>query len=393
MRIGIDIRGLLTGQRSGVEQYTLKLIEHLLQIDKDNTYVLFYVSYKNLDERMQNLIKAAPFLKQDNVEIKTLKWINIPLLLHALWKPLEWPKVDKICGGLDVMWLPSPRLLPVSSACRLVITFHDLIFELFPQFYTWQSKLWQWQMNYSYLARKADSIIAVSNSTKKDLIRLYGVDANKIKIIYEGVDENYSYPISHEIVNQTKEKFKITGKFIYYIGSLEPRKNIISIIRALYYLKDEVKSEQFDKIKLVISGAKSWLSDAIFDEVKKLKLTQWVIFTGSVSEDEKIALLQSASIFVFPSLYEGFGLPVLEAMAAGCPVITSNVSSLPEVVDGAAILINPDNQSEINLALEKLITNQNFRHNLITKGRLQAKKFSWMKAANYTLRVFTNGGT
>lgn len=391
MRIGVDIRGLLTGQKSGIEQYTIKLLEYLLQIDTQNTYVLFYVSYRNIDEKMDKLIEEYPFLANNNVEVKMLKWVNFPLLLHALWKPLEWPKVDKICGGLDIMWLPSPRLLPVSSKCRLIVTFHDLIFELFPQFYTWQSRLWQWQMNYPYLSRTAVSILAMSKSTKNDLIKLYGTPSEKIKIIYSGVDELYFKSPDIKIINQLKSKFKITDQFIYYIGSLEPRKNILSIIRSLHYFC-ESKASKSDKIKLVISGSKSWLTNVIFDEIEKLGLKDKVIFTGTVSEIEKIAFLHMAKVFIFPSFYEGFGLPVLEAMAAGCPVITSDNSSLPEVTEGSTILIDPNNQSEINLALEKVLLNNEFANSLTIKGKLQAKKFSWQKTALETLKIFNNGG-
>lgn len=391
MRIGVDIRGLLTGQKSGIEQYTIKLLEYLLQLDTQNTYVLFYISYRNMDKKMDKLREEYPFLANNNIEIKTLKWINFPLLLHALWKPLEWPKADKICGGLDIMWLPSPRLLPISSDCRLIVTFHDLIFELFPKFYTWQSRLWQWQMNYPYLSRTAVSILAMSKSTKNDLIKLYGTPPEKIKIVYSGVDELYFSNPDIKITNQLKSKFKITDQFIYYIGSLEPRKNILSIIRSLHYFC-ESKASKSDKIKLVISGSKSWLTNTIFDEIEKLGLKDKVIFTGTVSEIEKIAFLHMAKVFIFPSFYEGFGLPVLEAMAAGCPVITSNNSSLPELTNGSAVLIDPNNQSEINLALEKILLNYNFANLLITKGKLQAKKFNWAKTALETLKIFNNGG-
>lgn len=391
VRIGVDIRGLLTGQRSGIEQYTLKTLEYLLQIDKHNKYVLFYVSYRNLDKLMDELLLAAPFLRQANVEIKTLKWINAPLLLHALWKPLDWPKVDKICGGLDVMWSPSPRILPVSKQCRVVITFHDLIFDLFPQFYTWQSNLWHWQMSYRYLARTADHIIAVSQNTKADLIKLYQVNSDKIRVIYEGVDEAYFHPVDLELADQIKAKFNIKGDYIYYIGSLEPRKNLVAMIRALNYLHS--RGAQFDKLKLVVSSGKSWLTDAIHQEIDKLQLKSEIIFTGPISEAEKIVLLQQARAFIFPTLYEGFGLPVIEAMAAGCPVVAGNNSALPEVAADAAILVEALDQIQINLAVEKILTNPDFVQSLVSKGKLQARKFNWQSTAEQTLEVLSNGGT
>lgn len=388
MRIGVDIRGLITGQRSGIEQYTLKILERLVKNDPDNTYVLFYVAYRDWDKRLKDFLDGTPWSRSANVEIKKLQWINAPLLLHALWKPLDWPKADKICGGLDVMWQPSPRLLPVSKSCQTVITFHDLVFELFPQFYPLQSRLWQWQMSYPYLARTADRIIAVSNSTKQDLMRIYKIDPNKITVVYEGVDPVYFEPIDSVLLADLRQKFQVPGDYLYYLGSLEPRKNVTAIIRGLSYLK----SQGFVNIKLVVSGGKGWLNEAIFAEVEKLGLKSEVIFTGAVSEIEKNAWLKGAKAFVFPSLYEGFGLPVLEAMAASCPVITSQVSSLPEVVGDTALLINPEKQTELNLALTKLLSDTNLAAELSRRGRERAKQFTWEAAAEQTLRVILDGG-
>ncbi|HAR54688.1 TPA: glycosyltransferase family 1 protein [Patescibacteria group bacterium] len=387
MRIGVDIRGLLTGKWSGVEQYTSKVLEQLLRLDQTNTFVLFYVSYRDLDQKLAELIAAAPWLRQKNVEIRKLKWVNFPLLLHALWKPLNWPKADLICGGLGVMWQPSPRILPVSRRCRQVITFHDLVFELFPQFYTWKSRLWQWQMSYPYLSRTADQLIAVSRSTKHDLEKIYRVDPVKIQVIYEGIEPSYFIPVGELAILALKEKFNIPGRYLYYIGSLEPRKNVVAIVRTLAYLKT-----QNVNMKLVISGAKSWLEEPVFAEIEKLNLQQEVIFTGPVTESDKIAWLQGAAIFVFPSLYEGFGLPVLEAFAAGCPVVTSNVSSLPEVAGEAALLVDPNDQTVINEAVYQLCADKNMADELIKQGRERAKQFTWEKTAKETLNILLHGG-
>ncbi|MFH0912456.1 MAG: glycosyltransferase family 1 protein [Patescibacteria group bacterium] len=388
MRIGVDIRGLLTGQWSGIEQYTLKVLEHLLQLDKTNTYVLFYVAYRDLDKKLTALLADHSLLSQSNVEVCQLNWVNFPLLLHALWKPLGWPPVDKICGGLDIMWQPSPRLLPVSRKCPTVITFHDLVFAIYPQFYTWKSRLWQWQMNYPYLAQKADRLIAVSESTRRDLIRLYQIDSQRITVIYEGVDTAYFSSPDQLIISSLRERFSVPGPYLYYVGSLEPRKNVITIIRGLDYLKQQ----GFANIKLVLSGGKGWLNEAIFAEVEKLNLSTEVVFTGSAKEEEKIAWLQNAVGFVFPSLYEGFGLPVLEAMAAGCPVLTSRVSSLPEIVGEAALLVDPSVQMEFNLALTKLLTDPDLARQLSQAGRERARQFTWEATAQATLKVLLNGG-
>lgn len=383
MRIGIDIRGLLTGKISGIEQYTLQTLKGLLSIDHGNAYVLFYVSYRDLDARLNELLQNHPFLKADNVEIKKLRWVDIPLLLHAVFKPLNWPKADIVAGGLDVMFMPAPRLLPLSRKCAKVTTFHDLIFMIYPQFYTLSSRVWQWQMSYSYEARTSDAIIAVSENTKQDLVRLLKVDPQKIDVIYEGVGLEYFDKPPDEVLANVKKKFHLPDRFIYYVGSIEPRKNLEAVVRAL----SKLPQGPSDTIKLVVSGSKNWLSSDLYQLVEELGLAKQVVFTGPVSEVEKIALLNLALLFVFPSLYEGFGLMVLEAFAAGCPVITSNVSSLPEVAGDAAVLVHPRDVDGLAQRIEELATGSSLRQTLIRKGRDRARQFTWEASARATLNV------
>lgn len=383
MRIGVDIRGLLTGQISGIEQYTLQMLKHLLAIDTNNTYVLFYVSYKDLDQRLNQLLADHPYLKAPNVEIKYLKWVNFPILLHAVFKPLDWPKADIVCGGLDVMWMPSPMLLPLSRKCAKVTTFHDLIYYIYPQFYTWYSRIWQWQMSYPYEARTSDRIIAVSESTKADLVRILKVPEDKIVRIYEGVGEEYFVPTSPEQVAQIRAKFDIPEQYLYYVGSIEPRKNLGLVVRALA----ELRQNYSGTIKLVISGSKSWLTSELYQQIQALGLTDQVIFTGRVTEAEKIALLSAATAFVFPSFYEGFGLMVLEAMAAGCPVITSNVSALPEVAGAAALTVGTNDAVGLARQIHQLMTDTTVRQRLVAAGREWARQFTWDTAAKQTLAV------
>jgi glycosyltransferase involved in cell wall biosynthesis len=386
MRIGVDFRGVLTGQISGVEQYTLQILRALLEIDKANTYVLFYVSYRDQDEVLEDLKKEYSFLNNSNVEIAKLKWVNFPLLIHAFFKPLDWPKADIVAGGLDLMFMPAPRLLPISRKCKKVTTFHDLIFMIYPEFYTFSSRLWQWQMSYPYEARTSDAVIAVSKTTKADLMRLAGTDENKIKVVYEGVGKEYFGAKDVATFGDLKNRFKVPDKYIYYIGSIEPRKNLKSVILAM----KSYKEKHSDTIKLVLSGSKSWLSSDLYKTVQELSLDDDVVFTGRVTDEEKIALLQHATVFAFPSFYEGFGLMVLEAFAAGCPVIISDRGALPEIAGGAALIVNPDKPEEIADAIAKLNQDDTLRSQLIQKGRLWAKGFTWEKAAKETLEIFNH---
>ncbi|MDD5605861.1 MAG: glycosyltransferase family 1 protein [Patescibacteria group bacterium] len=384
MRIGVDFRGVLTGQISGVEQYTLQILKNLLAIDTTNTYVLFYVAYRDQDEVLQKLRKEYPFLANANVEVKKLKWVNFPLLLHAFFKPLNWPKADVICGGLDIMFMPAPRLLPLSRKCKKVTTFHDLIFLIYPQFYTLSSRLWQWQMSYPYEARTSDAVIAVSHTTKQDLVRLVKADPKKIRVVYEGVGKEYFAGKDAHIFADLKAKFNLPEKFIYYIGSIEPRKNLKSVILALKIYQQK----HSDTMKLVLSGSKSWLSSDLYQLVQELGLAQDVIFTGRVSDREKIALMQYACAFVFPSFYEGFGLMVLEAFAAGCPVIISDRGALPEVAGKAALTVSPDDVQAMADALAQIAHDATLRSQLVHQGRLRAESFTWEKAAKQTLEIF-----
>ncbi|MEA1909480.1 MAG: glycosyltransferase family 1 protein [Patescibacteria group bacterium] len=389
MRIGVDIRGFLTGKRSGIEQYTINVLTRLITISKDKpiVWVLFYVSYKDLDKKLEILKSDYPILNSPNVEVKSLDWPNVPLLLHFLWKIFSWPKTDKVSAGLDVMWQVSPRLLPVSSKCKTIITFHDLVFDIFPQFYNFKSRLWQWQMNYRKLGRGADKIIAVSDSTKNDLVKIYNIKPEKIEVIYEGVGDEYLNEGDGVSKLGLQQKFNIPEEYLYYVGSLEPRKNLIMAVRGLNHLK----ANGFDKIKLVLSGSKSWLTKDLSDEIDKLQLSNQVILTGSVTEKEKIGLLKNAKIFVFPTFYEGFGLPVLEAFACKLPVISSNLSSIPEIAEGAAALVDPYNQNEFNEALVQTLTDPEKYSQMQDLGLKRAKEFTWGKTAEKTLKVLYGG--
>lgn len=379
LRIGVNIRGLLTGKISGIEQYALQTLRHLLEIDQQNTYVLYYVSYKNYDQRVAELLRDHAFLSAPNVEIRSRKWINGPLFLHAAFKFFNFPKADLAAGGLDVMWLPSPELLPLSNRCPRVVTFHDVIFFVAPQTYTLKSRLWQWQMDYPRQARIADHIIVPSKSTQEDIMRILRAPAEKISLIPEGVGEEYFEPVDPEIIKKLRSKFGIPEQYLYYVGSLEPRKNLVTAARALKDLPDT--------IKLVLSGSKSWLAEDFYKLITEAGLEGRVIFTGRVSEEEKIALMRGSLAFVFPSIYEGFGLMILEAFAAGTPVITSNVSSMPEVAGDAGILIDPHDSLALAAAVKKIIAEPDYRDELIRQGKAIAREYSWQKSARATLDV------
>ena len=224
---------------------------------------------------------------------------------------------------------------------------------------------------------KAQAIITISESSKKDIVRHYNISSKKVFVCHPGYDKSLFKPQSKEKIEAVKKKYNIVGDYIFYLGTIQPRKNLIRLLDVVKNLKN---------IKLVISGKKGWLSDKFFEKVQEMK--NKVIITDYAEEKDLPALFSGAKAFVLPSLYEGFGIPVIEAMACGCPAIVSNVSSLPEVVGEAGVLVNPNSTESIKEGIEKVINNNEYAQELSQKGRQRSQKFSWEKCAGGVLEVF-----
>jgi glycosyltransferase involved in cell wall biosynthesis len=223
-----------------------------------------------------------------------------------------------------------------------------------------------------------------SQATKQDLIDFYGADPARLSVVYLGRDENLQPVEAPEVIAQTKARYHIEGDYLLYLGTLQPRKNLVRLIEAfqlaLAFLPQPGP-------KLVIAGPPGWLYEAIVERVRQLGLTGQVIFPGYVAPEDKAALLSGALVYLLPSLYEGFGLPVLEAMACGTPVLTSNCSSLPEVAGQAARLVNPHRIDDIAAGLVELITNADLRRRLVEQGYRQIQQFSWQNAARQVVEI------
>ncbi len=372
MNIGIDIRVLARGTRTGVEEYTINLLSHLLSLESEIDYKLFYNAYQKVD-------LDYDWLNLDNVELKDFRIPN--RIFFAIARYLNQPKIDRLLKGIDIYFNPHFFVAPLTNKCKKIITFHDLSFEHYPEFFSWRKRAWQkFLMNTREEANKADKIIAVSQSTKNDLINLYKIKENKIEVVHSGVGEEFR--IIKNDNAEIKKKYNLPEKFILYFGTIEPRKNLIGLINAFELLKDE-------EYKLVIAGTKGWLYQDIFKVAHKSKKKDKIIFTGFVEEEDKPSLYNLASLFVYPSFFEGFGFPPLEAMACGIPVITSINSSLPEVVSNAGLMINPKNIDELAWSIEIVLNDNILRESLIKKGLKQSQKFSWQNCAKKTLKVLS----
>ena len=381
MIIGIDIRMLARGTRSGIEEYTINLLSNMISLNNNIEYKLFYNGYKKIKLEYD-------LLKLPNVQLKEFKIPN--RLLDTSFQFLNYPKIDKMLEKIDVFFSPHIFSSSVSKKCKTITTFHDLSFESYPEFYSTGKNYWHFSMNPKKQARKADKIIAVSRSTKDDLVKIYGIEPEKIKVIYSGIRLESGISNLESEVLKVKKRYNLPEKYILYLGTLEPRKNIIGLIKAFEILnKCSINPPnpllQRGNLKLVIAGSKGWLYEDIFKAVKNSPVKDDIIFTGFIDDKDKPVLYSLADLFVYPSFYEGFGFPPLEAMAAGTPVITSNFSSLPEAVGDAAIMINPYNLDELAKAMEIVLSDEKLRNILIERGYERVKNFSWEKCAKETL--------
>lgn len=362
MRIGIDGRTIFTNP-TGIGSYTRNLIKNLAEIDRENEYFVYFDRKKEL----RDLNKFSNFHQ---------KGLHFPIFWTQMRIPLELRKdnVDLYQGSNSI---------PLVHICRTVVTIYDLAFELFPQYFPIKSLLF-YKCIVPTAARKADKIITLSYSTKNDLVNFYKIPPSKIEVIYCSVDHFFK-PINESVTLQkVLKKYNITQQYILFVGALQPRKNIQKLIEAYVMLKENQKISH----KLVIVGGTGWYYSEIFKLKEKFKLKDEVVFTGYVPGADLPFLYNGAELFVYPSLYEGFGIPPLEAMACGTPVITSNTSSLPEVVSDAAVVINPYDVEELAQAMGRILKDNELKKILRKKGLRRAKFFSWRKSAQKTLAVF-----
>ena len=373
MRVGIDIRILGSLYKSGVEEYTENLLAHMLPENPDIKFKLFYSGDPLL------LVKYA-WVSLENIEIVQSSVFN-KLIFASSWL-FNYPKLDDLVGGVEAFFSPHFLIAPLNSYCRRVMTFHDLSYLRFKEFFSLRRDLWhRFQIRPFVRSNLPDKIIAVSDSTKNDLIEKYGIEPWRIEKVYSGISDTITRP-SKEGLDEFRKRYGLPGEFILFLGKLEPRKNISTLIRAFNLMKD---SGNFRELYLVIVGAKGWLFKDIFREAEMSPHKNKIIFKDYITDKEKKFYYSLASAFVYTSFFEGFGFPPLEAMACGTPVIASNNSSLPEVVGDAGILVDPYNAVDISNGVRAIIEDVNLRNALVERGYERVKIFDWKKCADQTL--------
>lgn len=418
MNIGVDIRCLMDKERTGVGEYTYNLLKAIFLLDKENQYYLFYNSNKNI---FQNI----PQWKQNNVHYVGTKYPN-KLLNLLLW--LKIVKLDKIllrhferiylkkkklsylsadkqnlkevkdfiqlkidlpvaetplhfvsAQNDELIWFsPNLNFTNLSKKIKHLQTIHDLSFEFLPECFTWKQRLWHWFLNPKKQCQKADIILTPSENTKQDMVNEYGIVGDKIQILQPGISWEEGL-ITTENIQRVKEKYNLPEKYILYLGTLEPRKNIESIIEAY-----NISGLKIKNYELIIVGGKGWKNKKL---LKLIENSLGVKYIGYVNKEDKQLLYNLSSLFIFPSLYEGFGLPVLEAMSQEIPVITSNRTSLPEVIGTSGYLVNPYNVLELAEAMKNILSDEKLRKMLIIQSKEQTKKFNWNNSAKKFLNL------
>lgn len=360
MRVGIDA-SFLKYPHTGVGQHLIHLLDAFGEIGGSNSY--------------------APLSPRGD------SWVNRRLkanLRQVVWEQLDLP-VRARRGAVDILHVPyfSP---PLITGKPTIITIHDTIPFLFPEYRRGLGKRLYLQL-LQFAARRAAAIITVSENSKQDILRLLGIGADRIRVIPNGLDGNCRRsPI--ETVDVVLSKFNIGSNYLLYFGGFERRKNIAALINSYALLPRDILAE----FELVLAGNTSFLGHPLYPdprpEIARVPFPGRVVLVGDVPENEKIALYSGATMCVFPSLYEGFGLPVLEAMGCGAPVATANRSALPEVAGEAAVFFNPDDVNDIAHAIERLLQDTQLRENLRVRGLDRARRFSWSTSAHATLDVY-----
>lgn len=366
-RFGFDKKSGLPN-RVGSGEFCFQLLNTLAKIDKKNKYFIYLPKLPTSD-----MPKESSSWHYEVVEGRTL-WT-----LVALSKKLFFDK-----DNLDVFFSPT-HYLPFYTGMPSVVSILDVSYlhfsGLFKKKDLYQLKLWG-----GYSLKKAKKIITISKSSKNDIIKAYGVLSEKVEVVYPGIKQVLSIKNKVLSMEELKKKFGVEKNYILFVGTLQPRKNIENLIKAFSLIKNK-------NLKLVIVGKKGWMYEDILNAPKKYEVSDRVKFLDNVSDEDLPSFYKNAACFVLPSLYEGFGLPILEAMQYGCPVLTSNISSLPEAGGDAAVYFDPENVGDIAEKINEVVSDEKLRSEMIKKGHEQIKKFSWEKTARETLKVLEELGS
>ncbi len=364
MRVAIDARKL---HDFGIGTYIRNLLRQLARLDRRTEYILI------CGERDREL--GISLGDNFRVEIDTSK-------PYSIWEQVTvpWALVRTRAG----IFHEPHYVLPPLTHCRSVVTIHDCIHLRFPQYLQKPGALAYARAQMGAAARRSNRILTVSEASKRDILEYFKVPPEKITVIYNGIDERFATPPPEDQIRAVEERYQLQGEFALYVGNVKPHKNVERLLDAFHL----VRQSGLTDLKLVVIGDDISKYAALRRAVHRYNLHKYVRFLGFLSDETLAVVYRLASVFVFPSLYEGFGLPPLEAMACGTPVVTSNVSSLPEVTGDAALLVNPYSAEEIADAMRRVLTNPVLRADLSARALARAREFSWERSARRVLEIY-----
>jgi glycosyltransferase involved in cell wall biosynthesis len=372
MNIGYDLTTLIEKKRTGISNYAYNLFINVVNLYKDYKFISLGIIPLKAYDTFKNLAIA----KKDNVFLKTYRMPSrLWTYIFRLWSFISFPPIEFLAGNVDIFhsfdWY-----FPPAKSCKRLATIFDISTLLYPEGHT-VANIAQHTNRLKAIKREADFVLTISQFSKKEIIRVLGIPEEKIEIAYPGVDTKTFIIRKNFEVRPVLSKYGLKPGFLLFVGSWYPRKNLKRLIKVFKYFKTEYSF----KNKLVLIGRKTSLIDS-------LDLNSSIVSLGYVSQKDLPYFYNGASCFIYPSLYEGFGIPLLEAMASGCPVVTSNLSSMPEVIDKAGVLVDPYKEKSIFKGIKKVLENKRFASDLKTKGLKRAGEFTWKNCARKTFSVY-----
>jgi glycosyltransferase involved in cell wall biosynthesis len=385
MRIAINAQLLSysdTYRNGGISRYIRHLLNAIARQPGQHEYTVFVNGQETVKRLRQEQGQSG------QIEYIPVHWPENRPASRVVWEQRDLPALLRE-RGIEVFHSPAnvlPEMLP--RECASVVTLHDLAFLLYPEVLTRARRVYH-RIFTTRSLRRATAIIAVSNSTKEDAVKLVGIAPGRIQTVYTCIDERFSNVITNEEKQTFCREHGLDGGYLLYLGTLEPRKNIPTLLEAYRELR-EVYSR---KEKLALVGGKGWLYDEIFAKAQRLGLASEVLFPGYVSNEEQLLWYHGASAFAYPSLYEGFGLPVAESLACGVPVVTSNVSSLPEAGGDSALIVDPLDSHALAEALQRVLTDTLLRQRCVELAPKVLQRFSAQVMARQTIAVYEEAAT
>jgi glycosyltransferase involved in cell wall biosynthesis len=386
VRIGIDYTSAMN-QSAGIGRYTREIVRALAEIDRENEYFLFYAQGRQGQGASRSGApgkgQPRPLLFPDNPNFLERPIPVSDRTLAIIWHRLAIPlAIDLFTGPVDVFFFPDFTRAPLRRG-RSVVVVHDLGFLMVPECADAGLRSFLERVVPASVSR-ADFVIVDSEHTRNDVVTLLDVPEDKVEVVYCAVEPSFRRVTDEARLEAIRRRYRLYFRFILHVGMIEPRKNLQRLVQAYAQFRDTTGLPH----KLVLAGKLGWLYQEIFREIEELRLGDEVVFPGFVPDADLPALYSLADAFAFPSLYEGFGLPPLEAMACGTPVVCSNSSSLPEVVGDAALTVEPTDVEGLSHALGRVLEDEGLRAEMVSKGFAQASLFSWEAAARKLLGCF-----